>query len=219
MSTVLITGANRGIGLAMAEQFTARGDTVIAAGRQSSPELDAIGAQFLPLDVGDDASIANFAGALGQTQIDTLIHNAGVLARTSLDALNADSVRHQFAVNALGPLALTAALRANLAAGAKVVIITSRMGSIADNDSGSHYGYRMSKAAVNAAGKSLAIDLKPHGISVLLLHPGYVRTGMTGGNGDWSPNESAAALLARIDAHTLDRTGQFLHAKGQSLPW
>jgi NAD(P)-dependent dehydrogenase (short-subunit alcohol dehydrogenase family) len=93
------------------------------------------------------------------------------------------------------------------------------MGSIADNSSGGYYGYRMSKAALNAAGRSLALDLAPRGISVFLLHPGFVRTDMTGGNGDTSPEQSAANLVARMDALDAADSGSFWHANGQSLPW
>jgi NAD(P)-dependent dehydrogenase (short-subunit alcohol dehydrogenase family) len=116
-------------------------------------------------------------------------------------------------------LLITQALLGNLDEGSKVGIITSRMGSIADNDSGGSYGYRMSKAAVNAAGKSLAIDLKPRGIAVGILHPGWVRTDMTGRNGLIDANESAKGLLARMDELNLDNTGTFWHANGELLPW
>ena len=126
---------------------------------------------------------------------------------------------NMFEVNSLGPLLITQALLGNLGEGSKVGIITSRMGSIADNDSGGSYGYRMSKAAVNAAGKSLAIDLKPRGIAVGILHPGWVRTDMTGRNGLIDANESAKGLLARMDELNLDNTGTFWHANGELLPW
>ena len=128
-------------------------------------------------------------------------------------------MRAQFEVNSLGPLRVTAALRHRLRPGSKVGIVTSRMGSIADNTSGSAYGYRMSKAAVNAAGMSLALDLAPAGVAVVLLHPGYVRTQMTGGRGNWGPDESAAGLLTQLDRLTLETTGSFWHANGDSLPW
>ncbi len=147
------------------------------------------------------------------------MNNAGVLSRETLDDVDSERIRLQFEVNALGPLRVTAALRPRLRRGSKVAIVTSRMGSIADNTSGSMYGYRMSKAAVNAAGKSLAMDLKPDGVAVALLHPGYVRTGMTGGNGLVDADESARGLVARIDALDLDSSGGFWHANGESLPW
>ena len=218
MSTVFITGANRGIGLELARVFTGRGDTVIAGCRRSSPELDATGARCEELDVADDASVAALAARLDD-DIDLLVHNAGVLQRTRLDDLDLAAIRRQFEINALGPVKLTAALRHRLVDGGKVAIVTSRMGSIADNTSGSHYGYRMSKAAVNTAGVSLSHDLRPRNIAVALLHPGYVRTGMTGGNGNWNADEAAAALVQRIDELTLANSGTFWHAEGQVLPW
>ncbi len=128
-------------------------------------------------------------------------------------------MRRQFEVNSLGPLRVTAALRGNLGQGSKVAIVTSRMGSIEDNTSGGRYGYRMSKAAVNMAGRSLANDLKDRGVAVAILHPGFVRTEMTGHQGLIDPPESAAGLIARIDELTLETTGGFWHANGEIIPW
>jgi NAD(P)-dependent dehydrogenase (short-subunit alcohol dehydrogenase family) len=122
-------------------------------------------------------------------------------------------------VNAYGPLRVTQKLSPLLARGSKVALITSRMGSIGDNGSGGYYGYRMSKAALNAAGKSLAIDLAPRGVSVAILHPGMVKTAMTGSHGKVEPEDAARDLLARIDALGLDNTGTFWHANGEVLPW
>lgn len=219
MTTTLITGANRGIGLELARQLHTRGEEVIATRRSPSPDLDALEVRQEPLEVTDGESIAALAARLSDTRIDTLILNAGVLRRNSLRALDLHEIRQQLEVNALGPLRVVHALRSSLGEGSKVAIITSRMGSIADNTSGGAYGYRMSKAAVNAAGKSLAIDLARQGISVVLLHPGYVRTDMTGGNGNWNADEAAEALIARIDELTLDHSGTFVHANGEPLPW
>jgi NAD(P)-dependent dehydrogenase (short-subunit alcohol dehydrogenase family) len=220
VARVLVTGSNRGIGLAMVRQLVARGDDVIAACRRSSEELSGLGVQVEEgVDVTDDAAVAALAARLNGTRIDILINNAGLLQSTPLDALDFDSIRRQHEINALGPLRVTAALLPNLSRGSKVAIITSRMGSIADNTSGGSYGYRMSKAAVNMAGRSLALDLAPRGVSVVLLHPGYVRTAMTGNNGLIDAEESAAGLLARIDEQTLEETGRFVHMSGERLPW
>jgi NAD(P)-dependent dehydrogenase (short-subunit alcohol dehydrogenase family) len=223
MSTVLIVGANRGIGLALAQQHAARGDRVIAACRETSPELDATGARVLAqVDVRSDASVAALAGALAGERLDRVLVVAGILSREGLAELDSEGferIRTQLEVNAIGPLRLLHALRPLLADGARVGILTSRMGSMADNGSGGYYGYRMSKAAVNAAGRSLAMDLREQGVTVLLLHPGYVRTDMTGGNGDVSADESAAGLIARMDEATLADTGSFVHANGTQLPW
>ena len=219
MSTVLVTGANRGIGLSLVKQLVDRGDTVVATSRRASPELAALGVRVETVDVADDASVAALDARLGALQLDLLVNNAGILSLQRLDSLDWAAMRAQFEVNALGPLRVTAALRHRLQPGAKVGIVTSRMGSISDNTSGSAYGYRMSKAAVNAAGKSLALDLAPAGVAVVLLHPGYVRTDMTGGRGNWGPDESSAGSLVQLDRLTLETTGSFWHANGEALPW
>ncbi|MGY1519033.1 SDR family oxidoreductase [Luteimonas sp. A482] len=223
MSTYLITGANRGIGLSLAQQLTARGDDVVAVCRQTSAALAAINAQVIDgVDVSDARAVAALPGRLGERRIDGLVLNAGIFTNEKLDALDEDAfarMQRQFEVNTLGPLRVAAALQDHLAQGAKIGIITSRMGSVADNGSGAYYGYRASKAAVNAIGKSLAMDLAPRGISVVLLHPGRVATDMLGGEGDIGPDEAAANLLARMDTLTLADTGSFWHADGTLLPW
>ncbi len=221
MATVLITGTNRGIGLEYCRQLQARGDTVVAVCRTPSPELEALGVRIeAGVDLTDGAAITDLVERLGPLAIDVLILNAGLLERTSLDNLDVDSLRRQFEVNALAPLRLTQALLGHLPSGAKVILMTSRMGSIDDNSSGGAYGYRMSKVALCMAGKSLAIDLRPRGIAVALLHPGLVRTRMTGFSDQGiSTEESVDGLLARIDALTLESSGTFWHANGQELPW
>jgi NAD(P)-dependent dehydrogenase (short-subunit alcohol dehydrogenase family) len=219
MSLFVVTGAGRGIGLELCRQLRERGETVVAACRRAEPGLAALGCEVVEgVEVTDDAGIARLVAALGGRRVDVLVNNAGILARESLDDLDVDSIRRQFEVNALAPLRVTRALLPNLGEGSKVAIITSRMGSIADNGSGGYYGYRMSKAAVNMAGVSLARDLGGRGIAVLLLHPGMVATEMTGGSGI-PVRESAANLIARIDSLGLDQSGSFHHADGQSLPW
>ncbi len=219
MSTIVITGANRGIGLELARQ-RAEGHTVVAVCRRSSPELDGLGVRVeAGVDVTDAKSVAGLAERLADTSIDVLINNAGLLSREGLDDLDFARVQRQMEVNAYGPLRVTAALAPRLARGAKVALVTSRMGSIADNTSGGMYGYRMSKAALNMAGASLARDLAPRGVAVAILHPGYVRTGMTGGSGHVDPSQSAAQLWQRIDALTPETSGTFWHANGEVLPW
>lgn len=222
MGNVVITGANRGIGLALAKRFSERGDSVVGVCRESSSELDGLGVRVESgIDVTDRESLDALAERLADAEIDLLVNNAGVMRSTGLDGLEdqLDDFRLQFEVNALGPLRTTRALLDRLASGARVAIITSRMGSIEDNDSGGHYGYRMSKAAVNMAGRSLAVDLKDRGIAVALLHPGYVRTGMTGHSGFVDPDEAAAGLVERMDELSMDNTGGFRHANGETLPW
>ncbi len=217
---VVVTGANRGIGLEFCKQFLARGDEVIAVCRNPSSALEELGVTIIAgVDVATEEGIAQLKAALADQKIDMLLNNAGILRSTSLDNLDIEAIREQFEVNALGPLRITAALVDNLPSGAKVGIVTSRMGSIDDNDSGGTYGYRMSKAAVNIAGKSLAIDLEPSGVSIALLHPGYVRTDMTGHHGLIDAEESACGLIAIMDKLNLDNSGRFWHTNGEELPW
>jgi NAD(P)-dependent dehydrogenase (short-subunit alcohol dehydrogenase family) len=220
MGLVCITGANRGIGLELAKLYRGRGDDVVAACRSSSTELDGIGAEVVEgVDVADEVGVARLLEAIGDRRVDVLINNAGVLSNETLDDLDYGRIRRQFEINSLGPLRVTATLRDRLGRGSKVAIVTSRMGSIDDNTFGGSYGYRMSKAAVNMAGRSLARDLSGDGVAVAILHPGFVRTDMTGGEGLVDPDESAAGLAARIDELTLDTSGSFWHANGERLPW
>jgi len=220
MTTVVITGANRGIGLELARQFKQRGDQVVAACRKSSDELAKLEIEVVEgVDVGKDAGVGQLSKSLKGRTVDVLVNCAGILSDESLGDLDFDRMRRQFEVNSLGPLRVTAALRGNLCQGSKVAIVTSRMGSIEDNTSGGRYGYRMSKAAVNMAGRSLANDLKDQGVAVAILHPGFVRTEMTGHQGLIDPPESAAGLIARIDELTLETTGTFWHTNGEIIPW
>jgi len=220
MATIVITGANRGIGLALARAYAERGDRVIAAVRTTTDDLDALDVEVHEgVEVTSDAAVQRFADSLDEHSVDVLIANAGIHSNETLEDLNWDRIRRQFEVNTLGPLRVTRALVPRLREGSKVAIITSRSGSIGDNGSGGAYGYRMSKAAVNMGGVDLAIDLKPKGIPVLLLHPGMVRTDMGGGPGAVEPEDAAARMVARIDEMTLETTGKFLHAEGYELPW
>ncbi len=223
MKQILVTGANRGIGLAICQLLSARGDRVNAVCRQPSEAL-------LKLDVCIESGIdvtradelADLAQRIGDAQLDWAVLNAGVLAKESLGEIDADAltaIRHQFEVNALGPLLCVQALRACFKNSSRIGIITSRMGSLEDNTSGGYYGYRMSKAAVNAAGRSLAMDLREEGVAVFLLHPGFVRTEMTGGNGEVTPEQSAEGLIARMDTLAQSDSGSFWHANGSALPW
>lgn len=220
MKQVLITGANRGIGLELARHYSANGWQVIGVCRQTSPELESVAKKVVQgIDVTQDASVETLVSAVAGEPIDLLINNAGLLQDEQLGSIDFDSIRSQMDINAYAPLRVTEALLPSLATGAKVAFITSRMGSIADNDSGGRYGYRASKAALNAFGKSLAVDLKPKGIAVALLHPGYVKTRMVNFGGMISPEEAATGLAARIDGLTLENTGSFWHSNGEPLPW
>lgn len=225
MSVSVVTGANRGIGLEFCRQLAARGANVVAACRHSAPALDALGVRIESgVDVTDGASLDALRERLAGETVDLLINNAGIAKRTELDGLDMDEVERQFVVNAVGPLRVTAALLPLMQPGGKVAIITSRMGSIADNDSGGFYAYRMSKAAVNIAGVSLANDLRPRGIAVALLHPGMVETDMLAGLGasgmGTEPPVAVRGLLSRIDELTLETSGGFWHGvTGERLRW
>jgi len=221
--TALVTGSNRGIGLELCKQLKQDGFQVLATCRHGSTALDALGVEIIEnIDVSNQKSLLNLADNLSGRRIDWLINNAGIADGIAIDHLNEQSIascKQMFEINSLGPLLTTQALLNNLGKGSKVGIITSRMGSIEDNDSGGSYGYRMSKAAVNAAGKSLAIDLKPKDIAVAILHPGWVKTDMTGHRGLIDSHQSAAGLIARMKHLNIENTGSFWHMNGESLPW
>ena len=196
-----------------------RGDDVIGVCRKASEELRATGATLVSgIDVSDGASMPALSAAVGDRQIDVLINNAGILRGDSLANLDYDGMLEQYRVNSLGPLRVTEALLGNLGEGSKVVIVSSRVGSIEDNSSGGNYGYRASKTAVNMVGTNLKHDLAPRGIAVALLHPGLVATDMTGGTGI-SPADSARGLIRCIDGLDLANSGGFWHAEGYKLPW
>jgi NAD(P)-dependent dehydrogenase (short-subunit alcohol dehydrogenase family) len=219
VATTLITGCNRGIGLELARQLDQRGDHVIAVCRKASPELKALDITVIEnIDVADAEGVDRLRAAIADRPIDVLINNAGVLLSDSFGDLDYDAMLHQFKVNTLGPLRVTEALSENLRDGAKVAIVTSRVGSIQDNSSGGHWGYRSSKTAVNMVGTNLMHELRPRGIAVALLHPGLVATDMTGRQGV-APSESARGLIERIDELSLDNSGRFVHAEGYELPW
>ena len=217
---VVITGANRGIGLEFAKQYLAQGYEVTAVVRKPSTELQALSVNIIEgIDVSQGDDVVRLASALSGKPIDALINNAGIFENESLANMDFEAINAQLQINAVAPVRVTHALQANLDSGSKVAMITSRMGSIADNGSGAYIGYRMSKAALNAAGVSLAHELKPKGVSVALLHPGFVQTQMVNFAGDISPQVAAERLIQRIEELNLDNTGSFWHSNGDILPW
>ena len=221
---VLITGANRGIGLELVRLYQQQGQNVYAICRNSSDELKRSEAEiFSGVDLKNESALRAVVPKLTQklngTPIDILINNAGILRAQTFANINFDDAREQFEVNSIAPIRTTKVLSHLLASASKVVMITSRMGSIADNTSGGQYGYRMSKAALNIAAVSLAHDLKSLGITVGIVHPGYVRTEMTGKSGNISPEESAKQIAQRIKELDLRTSGTFVHANGERLPW
>jgi NAD(P)-dependent dehydrogenase (short-subunit alcohol dehydrogenase family) len=226
MPTVLITGANRGLGLEFARQYAADGWRVHATCRSPgrADALDRIAGDVVVhrLDVTDEGSIAALARALGDAAIDVLVNNAGVYGRgQSLGRIDYAGWEGVLRTNVLAPVAVTEALLPALqrAARPRVALISSCMGSIADNTSGGTYAYRSSKAALNAAGRCLALDLKDHGVIVLMLHPGWVRTDMGGAGARLEPRESIAGLRRIIDGAGMRQSGGFYAYDGSEVPW
>jgi NAD(P)-dependent dehydrogenase (short-subunit alcohol dehydrogenase family) len=231
MPTVLVTGANRGLGLEFARQYAAEGWKVIAACRDPGAAVDlqklADGSggsvRVFAINVADGASVKAAASALADEPIDVLLNNAGVgnPPGKTLGALDYPGWLRVLDVNVLGPARVVEALLPNVARGGRklVVTITSRMGSIADNSSGGSYPYRSSKAAVNMVVKSLSLDLAPRGITCVLLHPGWVRTDMGGSGGKLSPAESIAAMRKLIARLGPEDSGKFYNYDGAVIPW
>tara|TARA_B100001059_G_C17814937_1_gene574586 strand:- start:324 stop:983 length:660 start_codon:yes stop_codon:yes gene_type:complete len=219
LSTILITGCNRGIGLQLATQFQKRGDSVIGVCRIPSKQLSKLGIHVISgIDISDGRSVKKIKEIIEDLPLDIIINNAGILKHDEFKKINYDELIEQFCVNALGPLRVCETLESNLKEGSKIIIISSRVGSISDNSSGGFYGYRASKTAVNQIGMNLMHEFKPRGISVALLHPGFVATDMTADQGI-APEMSAKGLISCIDKLDVTNTGKFWHAKGYKLPW
>ena len=226
----IVTGSTKGIGFAVAQALVQEGAKVVISSRHLEDIERAVGrldelaqgrATGKPCDVRKPEQVRELIQYCSDTLggVDVLINNAGILRNESLGSIDADAIRQQFEVNALAPLLVTEALMGQFTDAAKLALITSRMGSVADNTSGGRYGYRMSKAALNIAAMSLAQDLKPMGVAVAILHPGLVGTEMIGGYGDITPDQAAERLAQRIDELTLATSGTFWHSNGEVLPW
>ena len=226
MPTTLITGAGRGLGLEFARQFADDGWTVLAGVRDpgSADDLRRIDGDVspVPLDVADPASVAILGERLSGVPIDLLINNAGIYGprKTIPGTLDYDAWREVFEVNTLAPMRVAEAFLEHVRAseGRKIVTVSSKMGSIADSSGGS-YTYRSSKAAVNAAMKALAMDLQPEGFTVIVVHPGWVRTDMGGPSALIDAVESVTGLKAVIDGLTPSDTGRFINYDGSEIPW
>jgi len=221
---VLITGANRGLGLEFAKQYAADGWHVIGTARdpERADELGALPVEVAQLDVADPASVAALARSLDGRPIDLLINNAGIFPRVgSIEEIDFEDYGRTLVVNTIGPVRVTRALLPNLRAGERkaVVNITSRLGSIALNDSGVFYGYRESKAALNMFTRTLANELKPEGFTVLTIHPGWVQTDMGGENATLTPEESISGIRAVIAARGPEDTGTYWAYSGEEVPW
>ncbi len=218
---IVITGCNRGIGLELARLYAEAGDHIYALVRESSPEIEAIAKQVVTkIDVS--ASISELKSSLKDLpEIDVLINNAGLFKNEKwpLDDQQLAIIQSQFEVNTLGPLKITSALNDKFKNGALAAYMSSRMGSIVDNTSGAYYGYRMSKAALNMAVKSLSMDLMHQNVKTLALHPGYVKTRMTDFHGEITPQEAASGLYKILETASERESGSFWHSNGQELGW
>lgn len=230
MPTVLVTGANRGLGLEYARQYAADGWQVIGTCRNpgSAEELAGTGARVVQLDVADPTSVRAMKEAVGDAPIDVLINNAGIggdSSKQTLGSLDADELTKVLRVNAVGQLVVSEALLPNVSAAAKasgqavIAATTSGMGSIGDNDTGGQYAYRMSKTALNMAMHVLSIDVAKRGIVCAVLCPGWVRTDMGGSSARLSPEESVKGLRKVIAGLTREDNGRFYRYNGVEVPW
>ncbi|KIW88329.1 uncharacterized protein Z519_10897 [Cladophialophora bantiana CBS 173.52] len=232
MPTAVVTGANSGIAHAFATILCDEGYTVYAVDRNEGDGLQALKvktAHVSEVDVTSPESIQKFKDSLGDTTVDLLLNIAGVAAANEDDSLTTSNLQvfqSTFAVNTFGVFLLTQALLPNVlkASKPKIGIVSSRVGSMGDNSSGGHYAYRSSKAAVNSIGKSMAMDLKDKGVTVMLLHPGYVRTNLLPTAKmppeTVEPDEAARKLWENIvSKKTIEDTGKFWHREGYELPW
>lgn len=226
----VVTAGNRGLGLEFVRQLLQRGDRVTTTARHPDDaddlqELvsDAGGrASIIELDITDPGQVAELGERLDGKEVDVLINNAGRLSRGgSPDDFDFDDILDDFRVNAVGTLRVTEACMPAIRAAenAKIVNITSKMGSIADNGSGGSYAYRMSKAALNMATRSLARDLESEGIIATVLHPGWVQTRMGGSNALITPQKSIRNMLEIIDDLSEENSGQFYEWSGEAVPW
>ena len=218
MPSALITGANRGIGLEFARQYSKEGWDVIATARQSSPELDKLNVRIELLDLTDADAVALFPSKV-ETPLDLFIANAGTNHPMDPDGPgNARDWQEMMMVNAIAPYQLGKALLARMAVGGKMVAISSGLGSIAEN-SGGWLPYRTSKAALNMAWTTLALEAKPLGVAIALFSPGWVKTRMGGSGAEITSEESVTGMRALIDRLTIRDTGKFLRRNGSEIPW
>lgn len=222
--TVLITGANRGIGLELARQYSADNWQVIGTARQpeAAQDLQALDVQIVQLDVTDQASVERLAADLDGQAIDVLINNAGILTMTrSISEISFEDFDRVIAVNTVGPIRVTQALLPNLRAGEmkKIINTSSVAGSIARKTNAGPYGYNESKAALNMFTRSLAAELKPEGFICIVIHPGWVQTDMGGANAQVTVPDSASGIRSVIENLTAEGNGEFWTFDGQHLPW
>ncbi len=223
--TVLITGANRGIGLALAEQFTAAGYQVIGTARkpEKATELAKLGARLEALDVTDTDSVAQLSNRLEGIAIDILINNAGISGHNTKEfaSLDIEQLDWVFQVNSFGPLRVTQALLPQLALGSKkqIINISSMMGSMELNTWGGYLGYRGSKSALNSFNTTLSVEYGKKGYTFVVMHPGYVQTDMNNGNGEITPTTSAEGIFKVVSGLKPADNGAFYDHSGKTMPW
>ena len=222
--TVLITGANRGLGLEFARQYKDAGWRVIGTARKpgAADELEALGVQVVQLDVADQDSVDRMAAELAGQPVDVLINNAGIFPRVGkIDEIDFDDYKRTLEVNTVGPVRVTRALLPNLRQGKLKIIagLSSNLGSIAENERGNFYGYRESKAALNMFTKTLAAELGPEGFICVVLTPGWVQTDMGGPNATLVPAESIGGMKAVLDKLSPADNGTFWSYDGSQMPW
>jgi NAD(P)-dependent dehydrogenase (short-subunit alcohol dehydrogenase family) len=225
MKNILITGANRGIGLKFAEILSAN-NNIYATARDitKADDLEKLdNTELLELDLLDKDSIKSFCSELKDIPLDIIINNAGIFQDEQMEEtiLDPELWLDEIMINAIGPVVLSQKLKENIMSGndKKIIFISSQMGSIDDNYSGGYYFYRTSKSALNSAAKSLSIDWKADGISVLMLHPGWVRTDMGGSNAKLDIDTSVRKMLDVINSLDMSKTGAFLNYEGKKLEW
>ena len=230
MPSVLITSANRGLGLEFARQYLADGWRVYGACRmperaeklQRLVETARGQMDVLQMDVTSRATIDRAAAALGEAAIDVIINSAGVMGKSApVGKVDYDSWTETLNINTMGPLRVLEAFLEHLARSTRklVVTITSGMGSIGDNTSGGYIPYRSSKAAVNMVMRTVALDLKPRGISCVVVNPGWVRTDMGGSSAPLSPEQSVTAMRRLIQTFGPSHSGKFFNYDGKEYPW
>lgn len=222
--TVVITGANRGLGLEFARQLEAAGADVIGTARrpEEATELRETGARCVQLDVADAASVANFAAGLEGTAVDVLLNNAGIFPyRGGIEGLDPQEALRTYTVNTLGPMRVTQALLDNLRQGERKLIMnmSSGLGSIAANTRGGSMGYRESKAALNMFTRSLASELADEGFTCIAMSPGWVRTDMGGDSAPLSPEQSVSGMLEVLASKGPEESGSYFNHDGEALSW
>ncbi|MBI2241722.1 MAG: SDR family oxidoreductase [Magnetospirillum gryphiswaldense] len=222
MPTILITGANRGLGLEFARQYAAAGWRVLATVRDplSGKAVSDAGAEVYVADVADLSTLTRLKAALAGTSLDIVLNNAGIYGEAqSFGAVDADGFIKVMRVNALAPLQVAEIFADLVPAGGIVAAMSSKMGSVAENSSGGFYAYRASKAALNMVVKSLSLDLAARQIAVVALSPGWVQTDMGGPNAPLTPPQAVAGMKAVLDKVNLTDSGKFFHFDGSEVPW